>query len=489
MAIKYVGKFKTVLTDDRGGRHPLIWGDPCQVLEPVAGGTIKVRARGIPGQVKTADLSDESLLEIYVIDVGQGDGILLKTPEGKWHLIDAGVKNEEQMTRKGAPNFIRWKFRKDLGMDRAPLENVIVSHSDFDHYGGMINLLGEDLGDPSDNWGPVPVDVQNLYHCGIARYKTKPPLGARAEGEVGPMPDEHRGIKRKGSFLTELLDGKGTFENPPHPFTDGFAEFAAQVAAKPKKVKRLSQEDRFLPGYGEGENGVVIRVLGPILERFAGGKKGLRVLGSDPVTVNGHSIVLRLDYGQARLLLTGDLNEKSQKLLLSYRPEGDFAADVVKACHHGSEDIDIDFIKTLQARATVISSGDNEDYAHPRPLVMGASARYGREARGEDGATIPPLVYSTELARSVKLDYASMVRVDIDPGPGVDEKTVVAADAEVKPTPEKARFLPLARTPLSTDLVYGLVNVRTDGRHVLCATMEEKGSDFDVKVFEAGVTP
>ena len=38
-----------------------------------------------------------------------------------------------------------------------------------------------------------------------------------------------------------------------------------------------------------------------------------------------------------------------------------------------------------------------------------------------------------------------------------------------------------------TSLVYGLVNIRTDGEHVLMATMEEKGTDFDVKVFRAGV--
>jgi hypothetical protein len=29
--------------------------------------------------------------------------------------------------------------------------------------------------------------------------------------------------------------------------------------------------------------------------------------------------------------------------------------------------------------------------------------------------------------------------------------------------------------------------VRTDGNHVLCATLEEKGTEFDVKVFRAGV--
>ena len=35
--------------------------------------------------------------------------------------------------------------------------------------------------------------------------------------------------------------------------------------------------------------------------------------------------------------------------------------------------------------------------------------------------------------------------------------------------------------------MFGLVNIRTDGDHILLATMEEKGTDFDVKVFRTGV--
>ena len=79
---------------------------------------------------------------------------------------------------------------------------------------------------------------------------------------------------------------------------------------------------------------------------------------------------------------------------------------MAKGCHHGSDDIDLRFVRAMAARATVISSGDNEDYAHPRPRVLGASARYGRESRAADGETLPPLLYSTELARSVALDFA-----------------------------------------------------------------------------------
>ena len=87
----------------------------------------------------------------------------------------------------------------------------------------------------------------------------------------------------------------------------------------------------------------------------------------------------------------------------------------------------------------------------------------------------------TGLARSVKLGYATSVRV---------EATAAIAsprDFQVLPAGRTARYEPLERLPISTDLVYGLVNVRTDGKSILCATMEEKGNDFDVKVIRAAV--
>jgi hypothetical protein len=33
------------------------------------------------------------------------------------------------------------------------------------------------------------------------------------------------------------------------------------------------------------------------------------------------------------------------------------------------------------------------------------------------------------------------------------------------------------------------VNIRTDGKSILCATKEETGNDFDIKVFKAGMSP
>ena len=488
METRFIKPFKSRLVDEANRRiTTLLWGDPVHVEENV-GGKVKVKARGWEGFLSEDDLTDQSLLEIYAIDVGQGDGLLLKTPEGKWHLIDAGIAARNQMTKKGAANFLRWKFQKDLLQDIVELENVLVTHSDFDHYGGMIDVLsGRLVRSNSFNNLEFPVRVRNFYHCGMGRFRDSPKLGQTTPGEVQPFPVSPPRVSRTDRFISELLSDKQSFSHPTRPFEATFAEFAALVGSVPQNVRRLSHLDRHLPGYAPGESPVVIHVLGPIFEEFASDQFGLREFSSESITRNGHSIMLRIDFGQARILLTGDSNKDSQRLLLSYHAANEFAVDVAKACHHGSEDVDIDFIKAMQARATVISSGDNEDYSHPRPLLMGASARYGRESKSERNATQPPLLYSTELARSVELAFAAAIRVDSDGPGGSPPANVNLSNTEVKADISRAKFRHMNDVPISNDLVYGLVNVRTDGTHILCATMNESGADFDVKVLKAGV--
>ncbi|HRH43145.1 MAG TPA: hypothetical protein PKY82_16055, partial [Pyrinomonadaceae bacterium] len=113
-------------------------------------------------------------------------------------------------------------------------------------------------------------------------------------------------------------------------------------------------------------------------------------------TINGHSLVLKITYGTRTYLFAGDSNEKSEDYMISkYGANNPFEVDVTKSCHHGSEDFSVEFMKKMNPYATVISSGDNESYSHPRADAIGCSGRYSRGVR--------PLVFSTELARSTNL--------------------------------------------------------------------------------------
>ena len=452
----------------------LIWGDRVEILG-TSGSKLEVRTRGKKGFVSKSNVGKEPLLEVYIIDVGQGDGVLYRTPDLKWHMVDAGVLNSSQMTKKGAPNFVHWKFRKDLRESKIRIENMIMSHPDFDHYGGFINILGGDLQDGRT----FNVEVENFYHTGMGRFNSSPELGKTTTTvTVPPLKFAGHATKRKTKLIQELLSDQDSFKNPKRKLKGRFEDLAELVGKVPNNVAALSAEDGFVPGYAPGQNDVRMKLLGPIIEH-GGGKMGLRTFSGPSKTRNGHSIIIRLDYGKAKILLTGDSNEESQRLTLSYIKETEFKADVAKGCHHGSEDIYLKFIEEMAARATVISSGDNEDYAHPRPVVMGASAFYGREIRDQvQNKTTPPLIYSTELSRSVKLANPTRVKID------GSSSSIAASKVEVKS--RSSSYEDLERTPISTDLIYGLVNVRTDGKKIMCATMEEKGQDFDLKVFKAG---
>ena len=95
-----------------------------------------------------------------------------------------------------------------------------------------------------------------------------------------------------------------------------------------------------------------IDVLGPVPETIDE-RPVLRWFGDDGKTKNGHSVILRLVYRGVKILLGGDLNIPSERYLLNHYTGLDsdreedhealvttaretFAADVAKACHHGS---------------------------------------------------------------------------------------------------------------------------------------------------------
>jgi competence protein ComEC len=72
--------------------------------------------------------SSRSTLTIEVIDVGQGDSILIRSPEGKTALVDAGP------SRDAAANHLK---RRGI----TSIDLVVVSHHHTDHFGGMEPII------------------------------------------------------------------------------------------------------------------------------------------------------------------------------------------------------------------------------------------------------------------------------------------------------------------------------------------------------------
>ena len=232
--------------------------------------------------------------------------------------------------------------------------------------------------------------------------------------------------------------------------------------------------------------------MGPI-ENTLNGKPVLKDLGSYSKNTNGNSVLLRVDYGRSRILLTGDLNKKSQRHIIDSLAGNliELAADVVKSCHHGSDDCSYEFLQYVNAAATVISSGDDETHAHPRPNIVAASGVTGFKKIVND-EMVTPLIYSTEISRSLRMGDPYEVNSKNYQTP--DGKIDVVLDNEAKtnirykhtasgalnPT-DKVKTM--SRLKVVDGIVYGLVNVRTDGEKILCATLNEGKSKWEIKSF------
>ncbi|HEX6848568.1 MAG TPA: MBL fold metallo-hydrolase [Chitinophagaceae bacterium] len=476
---KYISKDKAKLyslADPTKELIELLWGDSVHIIEEDAGnGRAKVKSRGVTGFIDPEELNDSPLLEIYFIDVGQGDGILIVTPNRKHIMIDGGYTRSKQQHGKSAADFVDWKFFKDYGLQKIKLDVMIASHCDADHYGGLWDLINPEETQELDTIG---TEVDQFYHAGVSWWKD-----ANNKRSLG--------LKENG-FLTSILEDENSIDdslnNPELSLQGEWAEFLKCIRDTQCGVKRIGfnpeEEIEYLPGFSPDDGDLNIKVLGPIFY-VDGGSAKLKSLGSDSQNTNGNSILLRLDYGRTRILLTGDLNKKSQQDLLKafIGNRQELAADIVKGCHHGSDDCSYEFLECVQASATIISSGDDETHAHPRPNIVAASGVTGFK-RVEKDELITPLVFSTEISRSVRIGDPD--KVAIEQQEFSEDKVNVFYKRTVSGAlrPQKKEKT-LDQLKVVDGIVYGLVNVRTDGQRIICATLNEGKHKWEIKEFSS----
>lgn len=426
--------------------------------------------------IRTDLTTDKRPLEIIFLDVGQGDGAVLITPEDdeneKIMVIDAGEGNN--MAR-----FLNGRFKAYRGFD---FEAAIITHPDADHYRGFEDIFADHN-----------IGFKTIYQNGLVER----PSGSNFEKLGGVVEEGNTGV----FYIEDLAEDKAAIEQhfsdnsnfgrrefPPvmfnalnNPKILDFKMLSTDAAHSEHKDGRA-----YMPNFQPSDDRKYsIEVLGPLVERDANGKPRLRRISSNyGKTKNGHSVILRLHFGKYKVLFGGDLNVPAEKYLLSRYAKLDkfpakshanykkmlketanwFKAEIMKVCHHGSEKVTDEFMQVVNPACFVISSGDQEGHVHPRPDLLG---RLGRFGRGES-----PVILSTELQRSTRefedQEKVDALKKDIDKLANTEEPTEKFVDGI------KDKIAHLGRTNVD---VYGAVYLKTDGDRLITAFKFEEASD------------
>jgi beta-lactamase superfamily II metal-dependent hydrolase len=342
----------------------LIYGDEVTTTGNATNNRTPVSFRGRPGFITTNSLSDNAALELYFIDVGQGDSTFLVTPGRKKILVDGGVNRR-------ALGFLAWKYQLDQPGASVDIDLLVLSHADGDHIEGLIPIIQH-----------PKIHVKKVIHSGIATFKA-----GQFDTALGQKVGDH--IVTRHAQLNDFTDQQ---------LSATFASWRNAIAAENNPQIAYEAVDLNTGFINAGDPSITLEVIGPRLETV-GGQPAYRWFDDHAHTINGHSVVLRLTHQNVQVLLSGDLNTSGERhLLAGVGVQQKLSAHVLKAPHHGSHEFEPDFFAAVRPQISVVSSGNSPDHGHPRAVFLGQIGKWSRSDL--------PLLFSTEIA-------ASFVEVDV----------------------------------------------------------------------------
>ena len=445
------------LRPDHGEPVGLVWGDQIEVLgRDGSRSRIRVHGRGpkpiegtVKGKVRT---QPTAVLQFSMVDVQQGDGMVIETPKGRKILIDGG--DNVLFARYCAA-----RYPNTTAQDPLEVDAMVVTHGDADHFAGLTQIKNSEKEAKSTDTRrrrkALFIHPKRVFHNGLVK------------GPSTLTPEKIFGTTRRtrdGRAVTALEEDliKVNAKRLNRPFKSWVSALKHWRKRGPIQFQRLEQGNKSAFKFLADE-GITVDVHGPITRRVtvAGkSRKALPLLHDPPKTVelhledqpdpdrafsashtiNGHSVTLRLHYGNVRFYLTGDLNQESMALLRTKIKAKEFEAEIIKAPHHGSADFDLRALKAMKPVVSLISSGDEssrKEHIHPRANLMAA---LGQVTRGDTS-----LVFCTELAA-----FFSMRGVSREVKPATKER--------------KKSYFGFERA------TFGIIQIRTDGERVLVFT-------------------
>ncbi len=278
---------------------------------------------GVPWWKAKPPAASGKELQVHVFDVGpiEGDSILIISPTGTSVLIDAGDANKGKVILEALKRY-----------NVQQLDYFIATHPHPDHLGGADEVIkGTKVLRVIDN-GTEPDVPESLA------VKPNP----KALQKKKAAPDKKAAPAARPNTITK--------------FYDEYKDAVTQSGASYEKAQPGTKYD-----IGGGARLTVLAPTEPLFTRDQ-----MKTGGNLP---NANSIVIRLDYGDFSMLLTGDAEEQTEHRMLT--KEVNLKATVLKVSHHGSKYATAqDFVDRVKPQAAIISCGAWNRYGHPAQVVL-----------------------------------------------------------------------------------------------------------------------
>jgi len=257
--------------------------------------------------IRPPTIQPHGKLTIHFLDVGQGDSALVVFPHGTTMLVDGGG---------------------ELRFDKRKQDDI-----------GVIQT-GEN--EPVINGFSIGEAVVSRFLWSLGRTRVDYVLATHAHADhIGGLSDVVRNFEIGQGIVGHVPVGDPEF--------NGLAD---ALRTRHVTLSSVSAGEQF-----EIE-GATIEVLWPP-----------RARGSTATSGNDDSIVLRLRYGAASIVLAGDIEQPAEDSLV--KSGADLRADLLKVPHHGSKTSSTEaFIDAVSPRYAVISVGERSRFGHPNPGVV-----------------------------------------------------------------------------------------------------------------------
>lgn len=252
-----------------------------------------------------AAAASEPRMVAHFIDVGQANSTLLEFPCGAV-LIDAGAQDEEHM--EGLVEYLSRFFDEQRPDLERTLDSILITHNHIDHTRALRAVV--------ENF-----TVERYLDNGqLTGFGTENPLWVRSEVDAG----------RRNLQIREIDNDQILTQHPPRGLADADIDPVDCPEVDPE-IKILSGRWTQNPGWEPNEFN----------------------------NKNNHSLVIRVDFGDASYLFPGDLETPGiERLLDEYRDTDLFDVDVYEVGHHGSRNATTSaFARRMTPEIAVISVG------------------------------------------------------------------------------------------------------------------------------------